>query len=168
MEKELDRDWYDNDEGGSFLDESRAYDPFLGGADGNAGTRTIDGKPKNKVSARQQAYMADDDKWIDNQLMNSGVGTASRREDADDDSEGRVHLMVHDIKPPFLDGRQVMTKKQDAVATVRDASSDLAKIARKGCLSLMEYRRKRDLNKCREKFWEIEVRALTVLRNCGG
>jgi len=37
MEKELDRDWYDNDEGGAFLDESGSYDPFLGGADGNAG-----------------------------------------------------------------------------------------------------------------------------------
>ena len=156
MEKELDRDWYDNDEGGAFLDESGSYDPFLGGADGDAGTRTADGKPKKKVSARQRAYLADDDKWIDNQLMNSGVVKASRLADADDDTEGRVHLMVHDIKPPFLDGRAVLTKKQDTVATVRDPSSDLAKIARKGCLSVQEYRKKRDLNKCREKFWEIE------------
>ena len=78
MEKELDRDWYDNDEGGAFLDESGSYDPFLGGADGDAGTKTADGRLKKKVSARQQAYLADDDKWIDNQLINSGVVTASR------------------------------------------------------------------------------------------
>ncbi len=51
---------------------------------------------------------------------------------------------------------QVLSKKQDAVATVRDPSSDLAKIARKGCPSVLAYRQKRDLNKCREKFWEIE------------
>ena len=156
MEKELDRDWYDNDEGGAFLDESGSYDPFLGGADGDAGTKTADGRLKKKVSARQQAYLADDDKWIDNQLINSGVVTASRAADADDDTEGRVHLMTHNIMPPFLDGRQVLTKKQDAVVTVRDPSSDLAKIARKGCHSVLEYRKKRDLNKCREKFWEIE------------
>jgi pre-mRNA-splicing factor ATP-dependent RNA helicase DHX38/PRP16 len=155
-EQELDRDWYDNDEGGAFLDESGAYDPFLGGADGDASTRTADGKPKKKVSARQQAYLADDDKWIDNQLMNSGVVKASRLAETEDDTEGRVHLIVHDLKPPFLDGRAVLTKKQDTVATVRDPSSDLAKIARKGCLSVQEYRKKRDLNKCREKFWEIE------------
>lgn len=156
MEKELDRDWYDNDEGGAFLDESGSYDPFLGGADGDAGTKAADGRLKKKVSARQQAYLADDDKWIDNQLINSGVVTANRAADADDDTEGRVHLMTHNIMPPFLDGRQVLTKKQDAVVTVRDPSSDLAKIARKGCHSLLEYRKKRDLNKCREKFWEIE------------
>ena len=156
MERELDRDWYDYDEGGAYVDESGAYDPFLGAADASAHTKTSKGRSKNKVSARQQAYLADDDKWIDNQLIHSGVVTASRAADAEDDTEGRVHLIVHDIKPPFLDGRVVLTKKHDAVATVRDPSSDLAKIARKGCHSLLEYRRKRDLNKCREKFWEIE------------
>ena len=30
-----------------------------------------------------QAYLADDDKWIDNQLMNSGVVRASRAADAE-------------------------------------------------------------------------------------
>jgi pre-mRNA-splicing factor ATP-dependent RNA helicase DHX38/PRP16 len=42
------------------------------------------------------------------------------------------------------------------VATVRDATSDLAKIAKQGCPSIRSYREKRDLLKCRDKFWEVE------------
>jgi len=68
-EQQLDRDWYDNDEGGAFVDESGAYDPFIGGADGNAGTRTLDGRPKKKTSARQQVSVAeaasDEDAYAD-------------------------------------------------------------------------------------------------------
>jgi HrpA-like RNA helicase len=55
----------------------------------------------------------------------------------------------------FLCG-QVLNKKQDMVATVRDSTSDLAKIAKQGCPSIRSYREKRDLLKCRDKFWEVE------------
>ena len=151
MEQALDRDWYDNDEGGTFLDETGAYDPFssLGGSEASD-------KPKKRISARQQAWDTDDNKWIENQLLNSGVVTANAREKDEEETAGKVHLMVRDIRPPFLDGREVHTKKQDAVATVRDPTSDLAQIARKGCPSIRTYREKRDLNKCRERFWEVE------------
>eukprot|EP00960_Hanusia_phi_P005981 172567-Hanusia_phi.AAC.5 len=151
MERALDRDWYDNDEGGTFLDETGAYDPFssLGGSEGSD-------KPKKRISARQKAWDTDDNKWIENQLLNSGVVTANAREKEEEETAGKVHLMVRDIRPPFLDGREVHTKKQDAVATVRDPTSDLAQIARKGCPSIRTYREKRDLNKCRERFWEVE------------
>eukprot|EP00961_Rhodomonas_salina_P072996 980546-Rhodomonas_salina.1 len=40
--------------------------------------------------------------------------------------------------------------------TVRDPTSDLAQIARKGCASIRAYREKRDLLKSRDKFWEVE------------
>ena len=38
--------------------------------------------------------------------------------------EDRVVLMVHDIKPPFLDGRIVFTKQMEVVSIVKDPTSD--------------------------------------------
>jgi pre-mRNA-splicing factor ATP-dependent RNA helicase DHX38/PRP16 len=38
--------------------------------------------------------------------------------------EERVILMVHDIKPPFLDGRIVFTKQTEAVQVVKDPNGD--------------------------------------------
>jgi pre-mRNA-splicing factor ATP-dependent RNA helicase DHX38/PRP16 len=38
--------------------------------------------------------------------------------------EERVLLIVHDTKPPFLDGKTVFTKQTQAVAIVRDPNSD--------------------------------------------
>jgi pre-mRNA-splicing factor ATP-dependent RNA helicase DHX38/PRP16 len=35
-------------------------------------------------------------------------------------------LYVHDIKPPFLDGRMVFTRQTEAVQVVRDPNSDFA------------------------------------------
>lgn len=67
----------------------------------------------------------------------------------------RVTLLVHDSRPPFLEGRVVFTKQSDAVLPVKDASSDLAVVARKGSALVKEYRRKRDENKSRERFWEL-------------
>ena len=38
--------------------------------------------------------------------------------------EERVNLLVHDIKPPFLDGRIVFTKQLTTVSVVKDQTSD--------------------------------------------
>ena len=46
--------------------------------------------------------------------------------------EERVLLMVHDIKPPFLDGREVFTKQVKAVQVVKDSTSDFVQISKKG------------------------------------
>ena len=42
--------------------------------------------------------------------------------------------MVHDTKPPFLDGRLIFTKQMEPVMPIRDATSDMAVIARKGSM----------------------------------
>lgn len=42
----------------------------------------------------------------------------------DMEEEERVVLMIHDIKPPFLDGRIVFTKQMEVVSIVKDATSD--------------------------------------------
>lgn len=74
-------------------------------------------------------------------MLSSGV--AQRREidtDFDEENENRVHVLVHDIKPPFLSGRVVFTKQLEAVQHVRDPTSDMAIMSRKGSRLVREKR----------------------------
>lgn len=43
-------------------------------------------------------------------------------EDFEEDSEAKVHLLVHNIVPPFLDGRIVFTKQPEPVIPVKVTS----------------------------------------------
>lgn len=40
-------------------------------------------------------------------------------DDFEDDQEAKVHLLVHNIVPPFLDGRIVFTKQPEPVIPVK-------------------------------------------------
>jgi pre-mRNA-splicing factor ATP-dependent RNA helicase DHX38/PRP16 len=76
--------------------------------------------------------------------------------DFDDESDAkRVHILVHDLKPPFLDGRVVFTKQQEMVSVVKDATSDLAVLAKQGSKLLFEVREKNERSKMKNKFWEL-------------
>ena len=53
-------------------------------------------------------------------MLTSGVVlNMDHNEDYDEESEARVHLLVHNIVPPFLDGRIVFTKQFEPVIPVR-------------------------------------------------
>ena len=69
--------------------------------------------------------------------------------------EERVALIVHDIKPPFLDGRTVFTKQVEAVQVVKDPTSDFVQISKKGSQLLKQIREQNDRTKMREKFWDL-------------
>lgn len=97
----------------------------------------------------------DQNKWIDTQLRASSVVTMLSHDTDFDEDAGRVHLLVKDPKPPFLDGRVVYTTQQEPVATVKDPTSDLAIISRKGSHLLKEIRLQRERMKSVKKFWEI-------------
>ena len=66
------------------------------------------------------ASRQDNAMWEENRLLTSGV---VRRLDVDEDfteeQEGKVHLLVHNIVPPFLDGRIVFTKQYEPVIPIR-------------------------------------------------
>lgn len=54
------------------------------------------------------------------ELGGSGVVVTSGVDmDFEDETENRVTLMVHNIRPPFLDGRVVFTTQMQIVSTVR-------------------------------------------------
>lgn len=50
--------------------------------------------------------------------------------DFNDDDENRVLLLVHDTKPPFLQGQVVSGKATGVVLPLKDPTSDMAVIAR--------------------------------------
>uniref|UniRef100_V5EEZ2 Pre-mRNA-splicing factor ATP-dependent RNA helicase PRP16 n=2 Tax=Kalmanozyma brasiliensis (strain GHG001) TaxID=1365824 RepID=V5EEZ2_KALBG len=108
---------------------------------------------KEKVTARQAQYNADTDAWERNRLQTSGVGprTAIDLDNMDDDGENRVHLLVHDLKPPFLDGKTVFTKQLDPINPVKDGLSDMAVFARKGSRLVRETREKAERAKAAGK-----------------
>lgn len=87
--------------------------------------------------SQRQLRSADHDKWELNRMYIGGAvggGITGLKEEVLEgaDDEERIHLLVHDIRPPFLDGRQVFTKQQKAICIVKDPTSDFVKLSKKG------------------------------------
>lgn len=80
--------------------------------------------------------------------------------DFDDESESAVHVMVHDLKPPFLDGRTVFTKQLETVNPIRDATSDLAVFSKKGSALVREKREQAERAKAAAKLAALSGTAL--------
>ena len=119
------------------------------------------------MSSRHLQHHRDNDLWEKNRLQTSGVAhRAGVEEDFEDDADqNRVHLFVHDLKPPFLDGQQVFTKQKEPVSSVRDPNSDLAKFAKKGSQLVRERRERAEREKAARKAASI---AGTTLGNIMG
>lgn len=63
--------------------------------------------------------------------------------------------LVPDTKPPFLDGRVVFTKQAEPIMPLKDPTSDMAIISRKGSALVREVHEKQSMNKSRQRFWEL-------------
>ncbi|KAI1382329.1 P-loop containing nucleoside triphosphate hydrolase protein [Hypoxylon crocopeplum] len=147
----LDRDWYTGDETGGHTFGDDSHNPF-GSYDTSwveqqqREAEMIEKKAGRHMNARQLQRQKDNDAWETNRMLTSGV--AQRRglgDDFDEDNEGtRVHLLIHDLKPPFLDGRTVFTKQLEPVPAVKDYQSDMAVFSRKGSRVVKERRQQRE------------------------
>lgn len=85
-------------------------------------------------------------------MVTSGVATRKAIDlDFEDESESTVHVIVHDLKPPFLDGRTVFTKQLEPINPVRDPTSDMASFARKGSPLVKEKREQAERAKAAAK-----------------
>ena len=155
----FERDFYLQDEDGA---REIGDDPFLG--DKNKIKQREDElvkRPVRKISAKQNQYNEDNNRWEENRMLTSGVAYRTEFDtDFDDDQETRIQIIVHDLKPPFLDGRIVFTKQLQPVNPIKDPTSDLAKFAKSGSNLLREIRDKRDRLKGVKKFWEISGSAM--------
>ncbi|GAA5995791.1 hypothetical protein JCM5350_002554 [Sporobolomyces pararoseus] len=163
-----DREWYNLDDQAGGGNEFDGYDDFsereaqlVKKAGGGAG-------PKKRLTARQAHFNAETEAWENNQLALSGV-TGERRvldfDSLDDEEESRVHLLVHDLKPPFLDGRLSFTKQLEPINPIKDPTSDLAVFSKKGSLLVQERRARREREKAAAKVAQL---AGTTLGNLTG
>lgn len=152
-QRRLDREWYNIDEG--FDDENN---PFAGPNAEYFKRREefLEQKQIKRISAQQRQNNKDNELWERNRLLTSGVVLAINvSEDIDDEAVERVHLLVHHIIPPFLDGRIVFTKQPEPVIPVKDLTSDMALIARKGSHLVRVYREQKERKKAQKKHWEL-------------
>ena len=94
-------------------------------------------------------------------MVTSGVATRKTIDlDFEDDSESTVHVMVHDLKPPFLDGRTVYTKQLDPINPIRDITSDMAIFSKKGSALVKEKREQAERAKAAAKLAALGGTAL--------
>jgi pre-mRNA-splicing factor ATP-dependent RNA helicase DHX38/PRP16 len=82
-------------------------------------------------------------------MLTSGV--ASRKPIDLDLAESTVHVMVHDLKPLFLNGRTVFTKQLEPVSPVRDPTGDMAVFSKKGSELVKEKREQAERTKAATK-----------------
>ena len=104
---------------------------------------------------------ADNDLWEANRMVTSGVATRKGVDlDFEDESQSAVHVMVHNLKPPFLDGRTVFTKQLDPINPIRDLTSDMAVFAKKGSALVKEKREQAERAKAAAKLAALGGTAL--------
>jgi len=151
----LDRDWYNMGEDGvAFGDES--HNPFGGTED----VSWADAERERELLEKKMAVQArinpkhlqkqrEVDAWETNRMLASNVAqTRDQYSSFEDDMEDvRIHLLVHDLKPPFLDGKTVFTKQLEPISAVRDPQSDMAVFARKGSKVVRERRQQKERQK---------------------
>ncbi|KAK1250108.1 hypothetical protein MKX08_010111 [Trichoderma sp. CBMAI-0020] len=148
----LDRDWYGGDEFGAHTFGDESYNPFASYDTSTWESQQQESAKAEKMTsrydARQEQRRRENDAWETNRMLVSGV--AQRRDlaaDFDDEETTRVHLLVHDLRPPFLDGKTIFTKQLEPVPAVRDYQSDMAVFSRKGSKVVKESRQQRERQK---------------------
>lgn len=161
----LDRDWYGGEESGhAYGDET--HNPF-----GSVDNSWVDkqkevalSEKKNgrRLNARAVQRNKDTDAWEANRMLTSGVAQrVDFVDDFEDDEEAtRTHLLVHDLKPPFLDGRTVFTKQLDPISAVLDPQSDMAVFSRKGSRVVKDKRQQKERQKAAQEATNMKGTAL--------
>ncbi|KAK0895600.1 DEAH-box RNA helicase prp16 [Friedmanniomyces endolithicus] len=146
----LDRAWYDAGEAGAVFGDDA---PF---ADTWADRERENALHEKKMAVRQKVNpkflqrQKDNDAWESNRMLASSIAQTRDQGYVDfsaDNDDIRLHLLVHDLKPPFLDGKTIFTKQLEPISAVRDPQSDMAVFARKGSKVVKERRQQKERQK---------------------
>ncbi|MBE3043301.1 hypothetical protein IMZ48_12165, partial [Candidatus Bathyarchaeota archaeon] len=105
----LDRDWYAGDDGGGHTLGEDSYNPFGMYQESSWEATAQDATSKaqkvtGRFDSRKEQRQRDNDAWEMNRMVTSGV--AQRRDwtgDFDEEEATRVHLLTHELRPPFLE-----------------------------------------------------------------
>lgn len=146
----LDRDWYAGDDGGGHPLGDEFYNPF-GSYDESSWETALQEpsaraqKTTGRFDAQREQRQRDNDAWEMNRMVTSGV--AQRRDwaaDFDDEDTTRVHLLTHELRPPFLEGKTIFTRQQEPVSAIRDPQGHMAVASKKGSKVVKDARQQRE------------------------
>ncbi|KAJ1083659.1 hypothetical protein NDU88_003814 [Pleurodeles waltl] len=152
-QRQADRDWYMMDEGHDEFHNPLAYssEEYVKKREQHLQKQT-----QKRISAQRRQINEDNERWETNRMLTSGVvHRLEVDEDFEEDNAAKVHLLVHNLVPPFLDGRIVFTKQPEPIVPVKDPTSDLAIIARKGSQLVRKHREQKERKKAQHKHWEL-------------
>mmetsp|Transcript_4588 Transcript_4588/g.10051 ORF Transcript_4588/g.10051 Transcript_4588/m.10051 type:complete len:1204 (-) Transcript_4588:149-3760(-) len=157
-EEALERQWYDADEEGGLTDHWGGQAEFEDDRMKEKEERfRKDQQRLERMSAQKRAKNEAMEAWENTVLSRTGFGEKKELNlDFRAEEEARVHVMVRETQPPFLDGRVVHTKQLQQVAVVKDPTSDLAQVAKKGSPTLRRLVEEQDKGKMKQRFWELQ------------
>ena len=119
---DVDRQWYNIDEE-MHNDLIESYEMGSNAIQASKNEKNSQNEPKIGHRARQ--FRDDYKRWETSRIEASGVFQKvgnqkfSQANDQDEDFGTRVHLLVHNIIPPFLDGRFIFTRQPEPVLPVK-------------------------------------------------
>jgi len=150
-QNKADRDWYmlDEEQNNPFAETSQEYDEKK--------EQQLKQQRQKKISAQRKQINEDNERWEANRMMRSGVVYQSKEDDVelDEKAGARVHLFVHNVVPPFLDGRIIFTKQFEPVIPLKDNTCDMAVVSRNGSLTVRKHREQKERKKAQKKEWEL-------------
>ena len=122
---------------------------------------------REKLTLKQKEKSEEQNKWELNRMLTSGLFKINTiRNDIEEDDDKRVVLMLHDLKPPFLEGKTIKSgEKNEPIQILKDPTSDMAQFAKKGSALIQQMRERTDKTKMRERFWELAGSRLGDLLN---
>ena len=160
---EYNRDFYLSEETGLAIDMDDNDKRFMGNSkkfkereDQMARMRAKGDTKIAGLSARRSQINKDQDTWETNRMLQSGVAVIREQEtEFETEEDNRINLIVHNLKPPFLDGRVTFSLQQSTVSTIRDPTADMAMNCKNGSQLLRSIREKKEMMKMRKRFWEL-------------
>jgi len=156
----LENQWYEQDEGGS----THVEHTFGSEMDANALFEKEEKLKKQhqemhekKLTERQKERNRDAENWESSRLASAGFG--EKREVVlrgdEENTRARQHVLVKETVPPFLDGRIAYTTQTEMVAVVKDATGDMATLAKKGSDAVKRLREEGDKTKMKKRWWDV-------------
>ncbi|KAL8271108.1 hypothetical protein Esti_004962 [Eimeria stiedai] len=160
-ETALQRMWYDRDDtSGLQLGDYEDDDSRLAEKEAKL-KRVVGGGPSRGTPRGAPARsLAEQQRHRDNELWESVLmhrGGAATRQEVDLDFEEaeeieKEHVVCRQITPPFLAG---FKPSERTITVVRDATSDMAMLAKKGSAVLRHTKDAEDRAAVRQRFWEV-------------
>eukprot|EP00917_Polyrhabdina_sp_WS-2016_P008980 GHVP01020008.1.p1 GENE.GHVP01020008.1~~GHVP01020008.1.p1 ORF type:complete len:961 (-),score=174.38 GHVP01020008.1:3587-6445(-) len=159
-EQRLDRLWYTTEEDELMFDEdSFIVDDRLREKETRMKKQQVELASKNRTNIREASRRADQDLWETNRLTQSGVDSDKTfnvdRSFHGANDEVRIQLQTKEFKPYFLADESKLSLNLNAVQIVKDPTSDIALLARKGSKALLRLKQEENQTKMRKRFWEL-------------